>query len=62
MKKVTRMPEHGQLKPHKTLKFMSALTMALPMFLGSIENAKAAREVDSVPQTVSINSKLCYSG
>ena len=57
MKKVTQLPEHGRLKPHKTLKFMSALTMALPMFLGSIENAKAAREVDNVPQTVSINSK-----
>lgn len=57
MKKVTKLPEQKKLKNKKSLKFLSALTMALPMFLGSAESAKAAREVDTIPQTVSISSK-----
>ncbi|QDR73716.1 hypothetical protein FOD75_11550 (plasmid) [Limosilactobacillus reuteri] len=55
MKQVTQSSVFKDIKDHKGMKLLSTLSMALPMFLGSVEKASAARVVDSLPTSTSIN-------
>ena len=57
MQRVENTPVLRNFKEHKGMKLLSALTMAIPMFLGSVEKAHAARTVDSVPGQVTVSRR-----